>query len=120
MSDMNKNWADYILRLDRTSSEYTYGDWYNHYWNEVFEIKEGLDQTIRGERIRIDCLTEESIEFTFFDEKASNGKSGVISFAKPRQCLRSESAQGGRNEYAWSRSDHVVLTLEKKSEKKDD
>ena len=59
-------------------------------------------------------------EFTFFDEKASNGKSGVISFAKPRQCLRSESAQGGRNEYAWSRSDHVVLTLEKKSEKKDD
>jgi hypothetical protein len=108
--------AGYILRLDRETHEYTYGSWYDHYWNEVYEIKDGADSTSRGERIRIDRINGEEIEFTFFDEKAQAGIQGVISLEKPRVCLRGESAQGGRNEYAWSRSDHVILMLEKKQQ----
>ena len=113
---VNKKWSGYILHLDRETSEYTYGDWYNHYWNEIYDIFKNADQTSRGERIRIDKLTWNEIYFTFFDEKAQSGIEGVISLKNPRVCLRSESAQGGRNEYAWSRSDHVVLMLEEKSE----
>ncbi|MBQ2793750.1 MAG: hypothetical protein IKL79_01030 [Clostridia bacterium] len=111
MSTVNEGWAGYYLRLERTTSEYTYGDWYNHSWDEVFEIEEGADKVSRGERIRIDKLTEDGIYFTFFDEKATAGIEGVVSRESPRICLRGESAQGGRNEYAWSRSDSVVLTL---------
>ena len=114
MSDINEKWSGYILRLDRETHEYTYGSWYDHYWNEVYDVFEGADQTSRGERIRIDELTEKEIKFTFFDEKAQRGLAGVISLEEPRVCLRGESGQGGRNEYAWSRSDHVILMLEKK------
>ena len=113
MNDINEKWSGYILRLDRETHEYTYGSWYDHYWNEVYDVFEGADQTSRGERIRIDELTEKEIKFTFFDEKAQSGIAGVISLEKPRDCLRGESGQGGRNQYAWSRSDHVILMLEK-------
>ena len=116
MSNINEIWSKYILRLDRETNEYTYGSWYNHYWNEVYEIRDGADSTSRGERIRIDELTENEIKFTFFDEEAQRGIEGVISLENPRVCLRRRSEQGGRNEYAWSRSDHVVLMLEEKSE----
>lgn len=115
---VNKKWSGYILRLERETSEYTYGDWYNHSWNEIYDIFKNADQTSRGERIRIDKLTWNEIYFTFFDEKAQSGIEGVISLKNPRVCLRSESAQGGRNEYAWSRSDHVILMLEEKGEQK--
>ena len=114
MSNINETWSKYILRLDRETNEYKYGSWYNHYWNEVYDIFEGADQTSRGERIRMDELTEHEIKFTFFDEEAQRGVEGVISFENPRVCLRSRSEQGGRNEYAWSRSDHVILMLEEK------
>ena len=114
MSNIIDKWSKYILRLDRETNEYKYGSWYNHYWNEVYDIFEGADQTSRGERIRIDEFTENEIKFTFFDEKAQRGIEDVISLDKPRVCLRGESEQGGRNEYAWSRSDHVVLMLEEK------
>ena len=117
MSNINEKWSKYILRLDRETNEYKYGSWYNHYWNEVYEIRDGADSTSRGERIRIDELTENEIKFTFFDEKAQRGIEDVISLDKPRVCLRGENAQGGRNEYAWSRSDHVVLMLEEKGKK---
>ena len=116
MSNINEKWSKYILRLDRETNEYKYGSWYNHYWNEVYGIFEGADQTSRGERIRIDELIENEIKFTFFDEEAQRGIEGVISLENPRVCLRRRSEQGGRNEYAWSRSDHVVLMLEEKSE----
>ena len=114
MSNINEKWSSYILRLDRETHEYTYGSWYDHYWNEVYDIFEGADQTSRGERIRIDELTENEIKFTFFDEKAQRGIEDVISLDKLRVCLRGENAQGGSNEYAWSRSDHVILMLEEK------
>ena len=117
MSKANEAWSEYILRLERETHEYTYGSWYNHYWNEVYDIFEGADQTSRGERIRIDELTENEIKFTFFDEKAQRGIEDVISLDKLRVCLRGENAQGGRNEYAWSRSDHVILMLEEKGKK---
>ena len=119
MSSEKQKWCEYILRLDRTTSEYTYGDRYNHYWNEVYEIEEGADKTSRGERIRIDKITDNEIYFTFFDEKAQRGIEDVISFSKPRVCLRGESAQGGSNEYAWSRSDYVTVMLEKNNEIKE-
>lgn len=114
MSNINEKWLGFILRLNRETNEYTYGDWYNHYWNEVYDVFEGADLTSRGERIRIDELTENEIHFTFFDEKAQAGIKEIISLENPRVCLRGEREQGGRNEYAWSRSDHVTLTLEKK------
>lgn len=114
MNLINEKWAPYRLRLERETHEYTYGSWYDHSWNEVYEIFEGADQKSRGERIRIDALSEGEIRFTFFDEKAQWGIEDVISLENPRVCLRGESAQGGRNEYAWSRSDRVVLILEKK------
>ena len=117
MSNINEKWSKYILRLDRETHEYTYGSWYDHFWNEVYDIFEGADQTSRGERIRIDELTENEIKFTFFDEEARGGIEGVISFENPRVCLRGRSEQGGRNEYAWSRSDHVVLMLDEKGKK---
>ena len=113
MSEINKKWSGYILRLDRETNEYKYGSWYNHYWNEVYKITEGADQTSRGERIRIDELTENEIKFTFFDEEARRGIEDVISLEKPRVCLRGKRESGGSNEYAWSISDHVILTLEK-------
>ena len=116
MSNINKKWSGYILRLERESREYTYGDWYKHFWNEIYKIEEGMDENSRGERIRINKLTDEDIAFTFFDEKASAGIDGVISLATPKVCLRGESAQGGRNEYAWSKSDYVTLKLETKEE----
>ena len=116
MSDINKKWAGYILRLDRETHEYTYGSWYDHYWNEVYDILEGADQTSRGERIRIDALTDSEIRFTFFDENARWGIEGVISLDEPRVCLRGKREQGGCNENAWARSDSVILTLEKKTE----
>lgn len=112
---VNRKWKGYILRLERETSEYTYGDWYNHSWNEVYGISKNADMTSRGERIRIDRLTKDEIYFTFFDEKAKGGIEGVISLKNPRVSLRSESAQGGRNEYAWSRSDYVRLILEEKN-----
>ena len=112
---VNRKWKGYILRLERETSEYTYGDWYNHSWNEVYCISKNADMTSRGERIRIDRLTKDEIYFTFFDEKAKGGIEGVISLKNPRVSLRSESAQGGRNEYAWSRSDYVRLILEEKN-----
>ena len=115
-SIINKKWSGHILRLDRETKEYRYGSWYNHYWNEVYEIKNGADKRSRGERIRIDSLTEDVIHFTFLDEKTRTGKSGTISLDAPHVCLRGESAQGGSNEEAWSTSDHVVLTLEEKSQ----
>ena len=115
---VNKKWSGHILRLERETSEYTYGDWYNHSWNEVYGISKNADMTSRGERIRIDRLTRDEIYFTFFDEKAQNGIEGVISLKNPRVSLRSESAQGGRNEYAWSRSDYVRLILEEKNKQK--
>ena len=115
MSNINEKWSNYILRLDRETHEFSYGSWYHHYWNEVYYIFTGADQTSRGERIRIDELTENEIKFTFFDEKAQWGIEGIISLENPRVCLRGESAQGGRNEYAWSRSDHVILMLEEKN-----
>lgn len=114
MSEINEKWSGYILRLDRETNEYRYGSWYDHYWNEVYEIKDGADHTSRGERIRIDELTENEIRFTFFDEEAKRGIEGVISLENPRVCLRGRRESGGRNEYAWSVSDHVILTLEKK------
>ena len=114
MSNINDKWSDYILRLDRESRKYTYGSQYNHFWNEVYEIKAGADKTSRGERIKINDLTEDTIEFTFYDEKTpQEGISATISLAEPRLCLRGESAQGGSNEYAWSRSDYVIRMLEK-------
>lgn len=114
MSSINEKWSGYRLRLDRETHEYTYGSWYDHYWNEVYKIEDGNDSTSRGERIRIDELFENEIKFTFFDEKAQRGIEGVISFEKPRVCLRGENASGGNNENAWSRSDTVILMLEEK------
>ena len=119
MSNINEKWSSYILRLDRETHEYTYGSWYDHYWNEVYKVKDGADSTSRGERIRIDELTENEIKFTFFDEKAQWGIEGVISIENPRVCLRGEHEQGGRNEYAWSRSDHVIITLEEENTQTD-
>ena len=116
MSDIDKKWSGYILRLERETREYNYGSWYEHFWNEVYKIKDGLDKDSRGERIKINELTEDTIAFTFYDEKASTGIDGVISLAAPKVCLRGESAQGGRNEYAWSRSDYVTLKLEGEKE----
>ena len=116
MSNINKKWSEYILRLERETNEYKYGSWYDHYWNEVYEIKDGADSTSRGERIKIDELTENEIKFTFFDEEAQGGIEDVISLENPRVCLRGRSERGGCNEYAWSRSDHVILMIEKKGE----
>ena len=114
MSNVNEKWSGYILRLERSTSEYTYGDWYNHSWNEVYEIKRGADKSSRGERIKICWIDGDEIGFTFFDEKTSvDGIGGRISIGEPKVYLRAESAQGGRNEYAWSRSDHVTLRLER-------
>ena len=114
MSNINEKWSKYILRLDRETHEYKYGSWYDHYWNEVYDIFEDADQTSRGERIRIDELTENEIKFTFFDENAKWGIEDVISLENPCVCLRGKSECGGSNEYAWSRSDHVILMLEEK------
>lgn len=114
MSETNKIWSDYLLRLERESNEYKYESWYNHFWNEIYEIEEGADKTSRGERIRIDELTEDLIRFTFYDEACSYGEKGEISFSNPKVCLRSKKEQGGRNEYAWARYDYVYLKLEKK------
>ncbi len=114
MSNINEKWSGYVLRLNRETNEYKYGDWYNHYWNEVYDVIEGADKTSRGERIRIDKLMENEIRFTFFDENARWGIEGVISIENPRVCLRGTREQGGRNEYAWSKSDYVNLMLEKK------
>lgn len=114
MSNVNEKWAGYILRLDRETHEYKYGSWYDHYWNEVYDVFEGADQTSRGERIRIDALTEDGITFTFFDEEARWGVEGAISLEDPRVCLRGVRNSGGSNENAWSHSDYVILTIEKK------
>ena len=116
MSKANEKWSGYILRLDRETHEYKYGSWYDHYWNEVYEIKRGAEKDSRGERIRICWLDGDEIGFTFFDEETSaDGIGGRISISEPKVCLRSKNEQGGRNEYAYSRSDHVVLKLERVS-----
>lgn len=109
------NTRNYFLKLKRDNCEYIYGSWYNHYWNEDFEIRENLDENKRGERIRINKIDNDKIYFTFFDEKTlKDGISSLISIEKPKVCLRGESKSGGSNEYAWSRSDYVTLYLIKK------
>ena len=50
------NWNGYILRLTRETSEYQSGSWYNHSWNEVYQIVEYAQATSRGETIRIDNI----------------------------------------------------------------
>ena len=62
MSKANEKWSGYILRLERETHEYKYGDWYDHSWNEVYEIKRGADKDSRGERIRICWLDSDEID----------------------------------------------------------
>lgn len=114
MEKLNENAQNYLLRLRRENLEYMYGSWYKHYWNEIFEIKVGIMQKSRGEKIIIDNLTEEQIFLTFFDELTTNeGVSCTLSLSEPRVCLRSKRSSGGSNEFAWSRSDYVEISLEK-------
>lgn len=109
------NWNGYILRLTRETSEYQSGSWYNHSWNEVYQIVEYAEATSRGETIRIDNIDCDLIHITFFDEKTPQfGVYGVVSLQEPRYVLRSVHAQGGSNEFVWERNDSVILTLEKK------
>jgi hypothetical protein len=109
------DWSKYVLRLTRETSEYQSGSWYNHSWNEKYQIVEYAETTCRGETIRIDNIEGEVIHITFFDEKTPKyGVYGVVSLQNPKDVLRNEHAQGGSNEFVWERNDCVVLTLELK------
>ena len=109
------DWSKYVLRLTRETSEYQSGSWYNHSWNEKYQIVEYAETTCRGETIRIDNIEGEVIHITFFDEKTPKyGVYGVVSLQNPKDVLRNDHAQGGSNEFVWERNDCVVLTLELK------
>lgn len=109
------DWSKYVLRLTRETSEYQSGSWYNHSWNEKYQIVEYAETTCRGETIRIDNIEGEVIHITFFDEKTPKyGVYGVLSLQNPKDVLRNEHAQGSNNEFVWERNDCVVLTLELK------
>ena len=111
----NIDWSQYLLRLKRENHDYQDGSWYNHSWNEVYEIVQYAEVTSRGETIRIDNIDGDVVHVTFFDEKTSKyGVYGVVSLQNPKDVLRCEHSQGGNNEFVWERNDEVVLTLEKK------
>ena len=112
---MSNQWLDYRLRLKRDNREYHSGSWYNHSWNELFVIDEGLNQNRRGERIVVESVTDTQISLTFFDEKTPRqGVAAVLSLDEPKAYLRSEHRQGGNNEFVWEVNDYVSITLEKK------
>ena len=50
---VNKKWSGYILHLDRETSEYTYGDWYNYHYCEPTPagMNGGVGVTKNGQRI---------------------------------------------------------------------
>ena len=109
---IKQKWSPYVLKLRRDDEEYRYGSWYNHYWNEVYEIEENLDKTSRGERIKINSIVGETINFTFYDEKTPpQGIESSISLSNPSVTVRSSSNSGGNNEFAWSYSDYVKIKI---------
>lgn len=117
MSNVNDKWSCFVLRLERESREYNDGSWYEHFWNEVYEIAEGADRTSRGERILVSGIDGDKIEVSFFDEKTSEeGVKAILSTERPKVTLRHDDERGGCNEFAWVRIDRVTLKLDRIAE----